>query len=139
MDGAIGTVARDVHRYDAARAIEGYTIVNDVMARDVQSNEQQWVRAKSFDSFCPMGPVMVTADEIEDPQNLAVRSRVHGDKMQDSSTSETIFGVFDPVSRLSRWFMLEPGTSSPPEPRWESERSVTYPCFYGTETRCRWR
>jgi 5-carboxymethyl-2-hydroxymuconate isomerase len=105
----IGRPARDVDVGAADEVIFGYTVVNDVTARDVQDAEQQWVRAKSLDGFCPIGPVVVTRDEIPDPQALAIRSRVNGETMQDSSTAEMIFSVAELVSYLSRSFTLAPG------------------------------
>lgn len=95
---------------DAARdAIFGYTVANDVSARDVQFGDGQWVRGKSFDTFCPVGPVVVTPDEVPDPQQLALRTRVNGEVVQDSSTSEMLFGVVELLSYCSRSFTLEPG------------------------------
>lgn len=105
----MGGVAKDVPVESALDFVFGYTVVNDVTARDIQAAEAQWVRAKSLDTFCPLGPVVVTADELQDPQRLAIRSRVNGETMQDSSTAEMIFGVAELVSRLSRSFMLRPG------------------------------
>jgi len=105
----IGCAAKDVPVSSALEHVFGYTVVNDVTARDVQSAEAQWVRAKSLDTFCPLGPVVVTVDELPDPQALAVRSRVNGETMQDSSTAEMIFGVAELVSELSRSFTLRPG------------------------------
>ena len=105
----IGRAAKDVPVASALDFVFGYTVVNDVTARDVQSAEAQWVRAKSLDTFCPLGPVVVTADELQDAQSLAIRSRVNGEPMQDSSTAEMIFGVAELVSRLSRSFTLRPG------------------------------
>jgi ureidoglycolate lyase len=105
----IGAVAKDVPVASALDFVFGYTVVNDVTARDVQAAEAQWVRAKSLDTFCPLGPVVVTADELPDPQAIAIRSRVNGETMQDSSTAEMIFGVAELVSRLSRSFTLRPG------------------------------
>jgi 2-keto-4-pentenoate hydratase/2-oxohepta-3-ene-1,7-dioic acid hydratase in catechol pathway len=87
----------------------GYTVANDVSARDVQFGDGQWVRGKSLDTFCPLGPVVVTADEIEDPQSLGLRTRVNGELVQDSSTSEMVFGVAELVSYCSHSFTLEPG------------------------------
>src|SRR5829696_578632 len=87
----IGRQAKDVPVDGALDFVFGYTVVNDVTARDIQAAEAQWVRAKSLDTFCPLGPVVVTADELGDPQALAVRSRVNGETMQDSSTAEMIF------------------------------------------------
>jgi 2-keto-4-pentenoate hydratase/2-oxohepta-3-ene-1,7-dioic acid hydratase in catechol pathway len=105
-------IGRSVHHAgpeEATAAIFGYTVCNDVTARDIQREEQQWLRAKGLDTFCPLGPVAVTAEEVVDPQGLAVRSRVNGQVMQDSSTGEMVFRVVDLVSRLSRSFTLEPG------------------------------
>jgi 2-keto-4-pentenoate hydratase/2-oxohepta-3-ene-1,7-dioic acid hydratase in catechol pathway len=87
----------------------GYTVCNDVSARDVQFSESQWTRGKSFDTFCPVGPVVVTADEIPDPQALALSTRVNGELMQDSSTAEMLFGVAELLAFCSRNFRLEPG------------------------------
>lgn len=105
----MGDVAKDVPVASALDFVFGYTIVNDVTARDVQAAEAQWVRAKSLDTFCPLGPVVVTADELPDPQAIAIRSRVNGETMQDSSTAEMIFGVAELVSMLSGSFTLRPG------------------------------
>jgi 5-carboxymethyl-2-hydroxymuconate isomerase len=105
----IGRAAKDVPVQSALDHVFGYTAVNDVTARDVQRAEAQWVRAKSLDTFCPLGPVVVTADELPDPQRLAIRSRLNGETMQDSSTAEMIFGVAELVSILSRSFTLRPG------------------------------
>jgi 2-keto-4-pentenoate hydratase/2-oxohepta-3-ene-1,7-dioic acid hydratase in catechol pathway len=87
----------------------GYTVGNDVSARDVQFSESQWTRGKSFDTFCPIGPVVVTRDEIPEPQALALRTRVNGEVMQDSSTAEMLFGVAELLAFCSRSFTLEPG------------------------------
>jgi 2-keto-4-pentenoate hydratase/2-oxohepta-3-ene-1,7-dioic acid hydratase in catechol pathway len=87
----------------------GYTVCNDVSARDVQFSESQWTRGKSFDTFCPVGPVVVTPDEIPDPQALALSTRVNGEVMQDSSTAEMLFGVAQLLEFCSRSFTLEPG------------------------------
>jgi 2-keto-4-pentenoate hydratase/2-oxohepta-3-ene-1,7-dioic acid hydratase in catechol pathway len=90
-------------------SVFGYTVCNDVSARDVQFSESQWTRGKSFDTFCPVGPVVVTADEIPDPQALALSTRVNGEVMQDSSTAEMLFGVAELLAFCSRNFTLEPG------------------------------
>jgi 2-keto-4-pentenoate hydratase/2-oxohepta-3-ene-1,7-dioic acid hydratase in catechol pathway len=105
-------VGRHMHDVPADAALEhvfGYTVGNDVSARDVQFSESQWTRAKSFDTFCPLGPVVVTADEIPDPQALALCTRVNGEVMQDSSTAEMLFGVVELLSFCSRSFTLDPG------------------------------
>ncbi len=105
----IGRTARHVREEEALDYVFGYTVVNDVSARDLQSGDGQWVRAKSLDTFCPIGPVVVTADEIPDPQKLGIRCLVNGVVMQDSNTLEMIFTVRDLIVFLSRAFTLLPG------------------------------
>ena len=105
----VGRRMRRVKEHDALDYVFGYTVGNDVSARDVQFSESQWVRGKSFDTFCPLGPVAVTADEIADPQALTLRTRVNGEVMQDSSTAEMVFGVAELLAFCSHSFTLEPG------------------------------
>ena len=105
----IGRSMRHVSESGALDLVFGYTVGNDVSARDVQFSESQWVRGKSFDTFCPLGPVVVTADEIPDPQALALRTRVNGEVMQESSTAEMVFGVAELLAFCSRSFTLDPG------------------------------
>jgi 2-keto-4-pentenoate hydratase/2-oxohepta-3-ene-1,7-dioic acid hydratase in catechol pathway len=105
----IGRRARRVSIEQALDHVLGYTIVNDVSARDIQFPDKQWVRGKSLDTFCPVGPVVVTAGEIPDPQALSIKCLINGQPMQDSSTSEMIFGVRELIARLSRSFTFEPG------------------------------
>ena len=87
----------------------GYTAANDVSARDVQLGDGQWVRGKSLDTFCPLGPAFVTTDEIPDPQNLAIRSILNGEIMQDSNTNLMIFPIAHLIAFCSQAFTLEPG------------------------------
>ena len=87
----------------------GYTVINDVSARDLQFSDEQWVRGKSLDTFCPMGPVIVTADEISDPQNLDIQCGINGKTLQDDNTKNMIFGVADLITSLSHSFTLEAG------------------------------
>jgi 2-keto-4-pentenoate hydratase/2-oxohepta-3-ene-1,7-dioic acid hydratase in catechol pathway len=105
----IGRTASRVRRENALAHIAGYTIVNDVSARDVQFADGQWIRGKSFDTFCPMGPYMLTADEIEDPQNLTIKCEVNGKSLQDSNTFEMIFPVAEIIAFISRTSTLNPG------------------------------
>jgi 2-keto-4-pentenoate hydratase/2-oxohepta-3-ene-1,7-dioic acid hydratase in catechol pathway len=105
----IGRRVRQASEREALDAIFGYTAANDVSARDLQFADQQWVRAKSIDSFCPLGPVIVTPDEFGDPQDKRLVARVNGETMQDSTTAEMIFGVAEIVSFLSQACTLEPG------------------------------
>ena len=105
-------IGRRIHRAGAGEAVDavfGYTAANDVSARDLQFADQQWVRAKSIDTFCPLGPVIVTPNEFGDPQDKRLIARVNGETMQDSTTAEMIFGVAEIVSFLSRACTLEPG------------------------------
>ena len=87
----------------------GYTCLNDVSARDLQFGDGQWTRGKSLDTFCPMGPVLVTADEIGDPQDLAISCSVGGESVQQARTSQMYFAVAEIVSYCSMAFTLEPG------------------------------
>ncbi|MDA0160984.1 fumarylacetoacetate hydrolase family protein [Solirubrobacter ginsenosidimutans] len=98
--------AKDVAEADALSYVRGYTVANDVSARDVQFADGQWVRAKSLDTFCPLGSELV---QVEDPQNLKLITRVNGEVMQDSNTSEMIFGVAELISFCSHSFTLEAG------------------------------
>jgi 2-keto-4-pentenoate hydratase/2-oxohepta-3-ene-1,7-dioic acid hydratase in catechol pathway len=89
--------------------VYGYTIINDVSARDIQMSTSQWSMAKSFPSFCPMGPAIVTADEITDPHNLAIGLSIDGEKLQNSTTSELIFKIPELIEYLSSIAPLLPG------------------------------
>jgi 2-keto-4-pentenoate hydratase/2-oxohepta-3-ene-1,7-dioic acid hydratase in catechol pathway len=105
----IGQTARRVPEDRALDHVLGYSCLNDVSARDLQFADRQFVRAKSLDTFCPMGPALVTADEVGDPQALGIRTLVNGDTMQDSSTADMFFGVAALIAFCSRAFTLEPG------------------------------
>lgn len=105
----IGRPARRVSESEALDYVLGYTCLNDVSARDIQFADGQWVRGKSLDTFCPMGPVLVTTDEIPDPQRLAISCRVGGATVQEASTAQMYFGVAAIVSYCSQSFRLEPG------------------------------
>ena len=105
----VGRTMRNVETADALDHVLGYTIGNDVSARDIQMAEGQWVRAKSFDTFCPVGPSLVTADEVANPQALKLSTKVNGEVMQDSSTDLMIFGVAEILSFCSKSFTLERG------------------------------
>ena len=109
LAAVIGRRATRVSKSEALDYVLGYTCCNDVSARDAQFSDGQWVRGKSFDTFCPLGPWIVTSDEIADPQALRIACRVNGQTLQDSTTAEMIFGVAELVSYLSRFMTLEPG------------------------------
>ena len=125
----IGKRARHVSEADALEYVAGYLNVNDVSARDYQTRTSQWTMGKSFDTFAPMGPALVTADELPDPHNLAIRLWIGDDTLQDSSTSQLIFSVPQLLADISEVMTLEPGdivsTGTPPgvgaartPPRW---------------------
>jgi 2-keto-4-pentenoate hydratase/2-oxohepta-3-ene-1,7-dioic acid hydratase in catechol pathway len=105
----MGRRARRVSRETAMEYVFGYTALNDVSARDLQFSDKQWVRAKSLDTFCPIGPYLVTRDEIADPNNLAIRCQVNGIAYQNSTTAEMIFKVPELVRFITEAITLEPG------------------------------
>ena len=105
----IGRRLRAVAVEDALDGVFGYTAANDVSARDLQFADEQWVRGKSLDSFCPVGPSIVTADVFGDPRDKKLSLRVNGETKQDSTTAEMIFSTAEIVSFLSHSFTLEPG------------------------------
>ena len=105
----IGREARLVAADRAMDYVFGYTMANDVTARDLQRGDGQWTRAKGMDTFCPMGPWLVTAGDVPDPQNLAIRCEVNGETRQDSNTRELVFGVAALIAYVSRAFTLYPG------------------------------
>ena len=104
----IGRAGRDIAKADAMDHVFGYTIVNDVTARDVQMRHQQWDLGKSFDTFCPMGPWIVTADEF-DGRDTRVRGWVNGELRQDAPTRDMIFDIPTLIETCSRGITLHPG------------------------------
>lgn len=105
----IGTQARRIKAADAYRHIAGYTCANDVTARNLQKGDGQFTRGKSLDTFCPLGPYLVTKDEVPDPHGLAIKTRVNGVVKQDSNTGQMIFKIPELLEYLSRAFTLYPG------------------------------
>ncbi len=106
----IGTPAKDVPVESALDHVWGYTVVNDITARNIQYSEAQWSRCKSFDGFTPTGPFVVTADEIPDPQDLHIWTVLDGRTMQDASTAQMVRPVATLISALSESATLLPGT-----------------------------
>lgn len=106
----IGRPAKDVTPESALDHVWGYTVVNDITARDIQFAEAQWSRCKSFDGFTPVGPVVVTADEIPDPQNLRIWTVLDGHTLQDASTGQMVRPVSTLIAHLSASATLLPGT-----------------------------
>jgi 5-carboxymethyl-2-hydroxymuconate isomerase len=105
----IGRRARFVSPEDALESLAGYTCANDVSARDFQFRDGQWLRGKSFDSFCPLLPELRPVEELGDAGNLRIVQRLNGERLQDSRTSLLIFGVRELVAHASTVFTLEPG------------------------------
>jgi 2-keto-4-pentenoate hydratase/2-oxohepta-3-ene-1,7-dioic acid hydratase in catechol pathway len=105
----IGRRCRSVSASEALDYVAGYTCLNDGSARDFQRGDGQWVRAKSQDTFGPMGPYLVTSEDIPDPQALPIRCSVNGKVLQDSNTRMMIFGVRELIAFISRGITLEPG------------------------------
>jgi len=108
----IGKTAKNIPQEKAIEYVMGYTCANDVSARDwqIKKQKQQWARGKSFDTFCPLGPWIVTKDEIDNPDGLGIRTILNDQVLQDSATSDMIFNVREIVSNLSMSMTLLPGT-----------------------------
>jgi len=105
----IGKPARNVNEDEALDYVLGYVTSNDVSVRDLQTRTSQWLLGKTLDNFLPVGPYLVTADEVGDPQLLSIKTWVNGEIRQDSNTGDMIFTVAQIVSYISRYFTLEPG------------------------------
>ncbi len=105
----IGKDCKNISEEDAKNAIFGYMVFNDVSARDIQFKDKQFTRGKSFDTFAPCGPWITTADEIKDPQNLKLSTKINGDLRQDSSTSKMFIKIPEIVSKISKVMTLEKG------------------------------
>ena len=105
----MGRRCRRVSEGEALAHVFGYTLINDVSARDLQFGDGQWVRGKGLDGFAPLGPYVTTRDEIKDVQSLHIEGRLNGEVMQSSNTSKMIFGVAHLVSYISQGITLEPG------------------------------
>lgn len=105
----IGKRASKVSVENALHHVYGYTAANDITARDLQEQEPQWVRGKGMDTFCPLGPVVVTKSELSDPHNLTLTTTVNGEVMQNGNTADMIHRVDALVSYISQWVTLEPG------------------------------
>ncbi|GAA3591407.1 hypothetical protein GCM10022198_14150 [Klugiella xanthotipulae] len=130
----IGREAKNVSPEEALDYVFGYTVVNDITARNLQFQEPQWCRCKSFDGFTPTGPVVVTADDIPNPQNVRIRTVVNGLTVQDASTSTMIRTVAQLVSSLSRSTTLLPGTLISTGSPGGAGRSRTPPLYLGAGT-----
>jgi 2-keto-4-pentenoate hydratase/2-oxohepta-3-ene-1,7-dioic acid hydratase in catechol pathway len=105
----IGTTGKNIPRDKALQHVFGYTVINDVSARELQASHMQWFKGKSLDGTCPMGPVVVTADEFGDPQAKSLQCRVNGVVKQDGHTSDMIFPVNVQIEWLSKGLTIEAG------------------------------
>jgi 2-keto-4-pentenoate hydratase/2-oxohepta-3-ene-1,7-dioic acid hydratase in catechol pathway len=105
----IGSPARKVRREDALDHVFGYATGNDLSARELQMRSSQWLFGKAIDGFAPLGPYVVTADEVPDPQRLDLRTWVNGELRQDSNTADMVFSVAEMISDLSQIMTLSPG------------------------------
>lgn len=105
----IGKRAKKVSEAEAMDYVAGYVTANDVTARDIQHSSSQWVHGKTLDTFCPLGPWLITKDEVPDPHNLAIRCRVNGVTLQDSNTNQLIFKIPVLISFVSQGITLEAG------------------------------
>ncbi len=105
----IGKEGKRISKEEAYDYVFGYSIMNDISARDLQFSEGQWVRAKSLDTFGPFGPCIVTKDEIPDPQNLSIKTTLNGELMQDGNTNLMIFKIPELIEFVSRNITLVPG------------------------------
>ncbi len=105
----IGRKMKNVSEDKVLDYIYGYTIMNDITARDIQQNEGQWYRAKSFDTFGPIGPVIISKDKIPDPQNLNLKSYVNNELRQNGNTSDMLFSTYELISYISGSIALEVG------------------------------
>jgi 2-keto-4-pentenoate hydratase/2-oxohepta-3-ene-1,7-dioic acid hydratase in catechol pathway len=105
----MGETTRNVSAADALNTVFGYATANDLSARDLQNRTSQWMLGKTMDKFMPIGPYLVTADEVGDPQKLAIRTWLNGELRQNSNTDDMIFPVAELIAYISRHFTLEPG------------------------------
>jgi 5-carboxymethyl-2-hydroxymuconate isomerase len=105
----IGETVRDVPAGRALDTVRGYTVAQDISARDLQETDGQWVRGKGLDTFCPLGPAIVPAAAVPDPQALAVRTWLNAELVQDGSTKNMVFTVAELIAYLSSYLTLRPG------------------------------
>ena len=105
----IGKPVKNVSEADALGAVFGYVTANDLSARELQTRTSQWILGKTMDKFMPIGPYLVTADEVPDPQKLPLRTWLNGELRQNSNTDDMIFSVAEIIAYISRHFSLAPG------------------------------
>lgn len=105
----IGRTAKHLTRTEAMSYVAGYTVLNDISARDLQLGDVQWIRGKSLDTFCPIGPIFVSADEISDVSTLRIQTRVNDELRQDATVAEMIFPIPDILAFITEAITLQPG------------------------------
>ncbi len=105
----IGRKAKDIEQHEALDYVLGYCNANDLSARDLQGRTSQWLLGKSIDGFCPIGPYLVTADEVGDPNSLAIRLELNGELRQNQNTGNMIFSCKEIISYISQYMTLNPG------------------------------
>ena len=114
----IGKTAKGVSQADALNYVYGYCTADDISVRDLQTRTSQWLLGKTMDNFFPIGPYLVTADEVGDPQKLQITTKVNGELRQNSNTGDMIFSIAEIISYVSTYFPLLPGdiiTTGTPE------------------------
>ena len=109
LAAVIGKRMKGIKKEDVQGYIYGYTVFNDITARDIQKNEHQWYRGKSFDTFGPVGPRIVKQEDFGDPYNISLKSYVNGELRQDGNTTDMVFGVYELISYISQSITLYPG------------------------------
>ena len=109
LAAVIGKETKDIREEDVSEYIHGYTVFNDITARDIQKNESQWYRGKSFDTFGPVGPRIIKQEDFGDPYNISLKSYVNGELRQDGNTTDMVFGVYSLISYISQSITLNPG------------------------------
>ncbi len=109
LAAVIGKKMKGIKEDEVPGYIYGYTVFNDITARDIQKNESQWYRAKSFDTFGPVGPAIVKQEDFGNPYNISLKSYVNGELRQDGNTADMIFGVYTIIYYISQSITLYPG------------------------------
>lgn len=109
LAAVIGKKAKGISEEEVPEHVYGYTVFNDITARDIQKNEHQWYRGKSFDTFGPVGPKIIKQDDFGGPFNISLKSYVNGELRQDGNTTDMVFGVYSLISYISQSITLHPG------------------------------
>jgi 2-keto-4-pentenoate hydratase/2-oxohepta-3-ene-1,7-dioic acid hydratase in catechol pathway len=131
----IGKEAKDVSEEEALSYVYGYCNGNDLSVRDLQFASSQWLLGKTTDGFCPIGPYLVSKNQINDPDNLSIKLTLNGEVRQNSNTSDMIFNCSKIISYISQHMTLQPGdiilTGTPEGVIWEIQKTVVFGCKKG--------